>query len=282
VHKGKVHPGLHEPIVDAELFEAVQTQLDGNARRHAAGRDHVTRAPLTGRIFDADGQPMSPTFSYGRKGKLYRYYVSAPLQQGQRRQENDDVIRRVPAAALEAKLADILRRLVPAEPGDSLDPVTRIEIRQASLELLLPIRLLAVIRDRLAAGETAQPDAADGSMLRLSLPIRMPLRGGRSWMIGGAEQAGLPDPVLVKALRAAHAMIGRDASGLPILDVAPSSPYDRRLLRLAFLAPSLQRAILAGEQPPGLTLKKLLHRSLPLAWSEQERTWRLQATVKPD
>ena len=282
VHKGKVHPGLHQPIVGAELFEAVQTQLDGNARRRAAGRAHVARASLTGRIFDADGQPMSPTFSYGRRGKLYRYYVSAPLQQGQRRQKDDDAIRRVPAAALEAKLADILRRLVPAQSEAPLDLLTRVEIREASLELLMPIHLMPVIRDRLAEGEAALPDPADRSTLRLTLPIRMRPRGGRSWVIDGADQTGAPDPVLVKALRAAHAMIGRDASGLPILDTAPSSPYDRRLLRLAFLAPSLQRAILAGEQPPGLTLKKLLHRSLPLAWSEQEKIWRFRGEVWPD
>ena len=65
------------------------------------------------RLFDADDQPMSPTFSYGRKGKLYRYYVSAPLQQGQRRREDDQAIRRVPAAALEARLAGIVCRVAP-------------------------------------------------------------------------------------------------------------------------------------------------------------------------
>ena len=69
VHRDKVHPGMHPAIVEAELFEAVQARLAANRRQRAARRDRVARAPLTGRIFDADGNPMSPTFSYGRRKK---------------------------------------------------------------------------------------------------------------------------------------------------------------------------------------------------------------------
>ena len=85
VHRDKLHPGMHPAIIEADLFEAVQAQLAANRHQRATRRDRVARAPLTGRIFDADGNPMSPSFSYGRRKKHYRYYVSAPLQQGQRR-----------------------------------------------------------------------------------------------------------------------------------------------------------------------------------------------------
>ena len=78
----------------------------------------------------------------------------------------------------------------------------------------------------------------------------MQLHGGRTVIVGAADAPARPDPVLIKALRAAHAMLGRDA-GEPMLEAIPASPYHRRLLRLAFLAPELQRAILAGRQPPG-------------------------------
>ena len=93
--------------------------------------------------------------------------------------------------------------------------------------------------------------------------------GGRTRIIGGAEPTARPDPVLVKALRAAHAMLGRDVSGWPILEVAPASTYHRRLVRLAFLAPDLQRAILSGRQPPGLTLGALMDAPMPLLWTDQ-------------
>ena len=55
----------------------------------------------------------------------------------------------------------------------------------------------------------------------------------------------------------------------PMIDAIPASPYHRRLLRLAFLAPNIQRAILAGRQPAGLTLKQLLDQQLPLLWTDQ-------------
>ena len=48
---------MHPPIVEPELFEAVQTRLAANRQQRAVRRDRVARAPLTGRIFDVDGQP---------------------------------------------------------------------------------------------------------------------------------------------------------------------------------------------------------------------------------
>ena len=64
-------------------------------------------------------------------------------------------------------------------------------------------------------------------------------------------------------------MLGQDAGGEPVIEAIPASPYHRRLLRLAYLAPDLQRAILAGRQPRGLTLRHLLDQRPPLLWSEQ-------------
>jgi len=43
------------------------------------------------------------------------------------------------------------------------------------------------------------------------------------------------------------------------------------MLRLAFLAPDLQRAILEGRQPRGMTLARLIEIDIPHLWSEQRR-----------
>ncbi|MBT5459438.1 MAG: hypothetical protein HOK82_22805 [Rhodospirillaceae bacterium] len=268
VHKSEAYPGLHAAIVDPALFDAVQTRLDANAQRHKTGKDRISRAPLTGRLFDNDDQPMSPSFTYGKRGQVYRYYVSAPLLQGCRL-PGDVGIRRVPGPALEAMVSAAIRRLMPASTDDPLALSVRIEVHPQSLQLLLPIDMLARMSSRLAPGETAEPEAADGALLRLTLPISLRRRGGRSWIIGAAEPAVRRDPALIKALRTAHAIISTDAAGLPRLNTAPSSPYLRRLVRLAFLAPELQRAILAGKQPPGLTLEQLMRTPMPILWSDQ-------------
>ena len=43
----------------------------------------------------------------------------------------------------------------------------------------------------------------------------------------------------------------------------------RTVARLAFLAPKIQTAILAGQQPPELTLEKIIRKSIPLDWDRQ-------------
>ena len=51
--------------------------------------------------------------------------------------------------------------------------------------------------------------------------------------------------------------------------IAPVTQYERQLGRLAFLAPELQRRILAGDQPRDLTLRAILKNEMPLAWADQ-------------
>lgn len=78
VHRGTACPGLHDAIVGGTLFDKVQEALLRNSRRRKTTREKVASSPLAGRIFDAAGNAMTPTFSYGARGTLYRYYVSAP------------------------------------------------------------------------------------------------------------------------------------------------------------------------------------------------------------
>jgi hypothetical protein len=85
------------------------------------------------------------------------------------------------------------------------------------------------------------------------------------------DTASMSDPVLIRALRKAHALVRRDHAGLPILDAAPDTPHRHKLVRLAFLAPDIQKAILAGHHSPDLTLASLLDGKFPTLWSEQRK-----------
>jgi hypothetical protein len=73
----------------------------------------MSTMPFKGLIFDTDGQPMCPTFGYGHRSKVYRYYVSSNLQQGGLRSKDDDAIRRIAADDREALVLDRLQRLNP-------------------------------------------------------------------------------------------------------------------------------------------------------------------------
>lgn len=270
-HRDQSHPGLHSAIITAELFEAVQTRLDANARRRKSTGEKVARSPLTGRIFDADDQPMSPTFAYGRNGRLYRYYVSAPLQRGGERRPDDDTPRRVPAAKFENRLLTTITRFLPNLPADPIAIVTRIEIHANSVQLLLPLEYFNKIKDRLDPRTKAEPDLAEPEYFRLSLPWRMQVCSGRTEILIGAQNTSQPYMVLIKALRTAHTMIAMDTSRNSVLDTAPTTPWRRQLVRLAFLAPDIQRVILEGRQPSGLTLTMLMKSEIPLLWPEQCR-----------
>ena len=87
----------------------------------------------------------------------------------------------------------------------------------------------------------------------------------------GAAPSPRLDRVLIVALRAAHQGLTPDPAGLPRADCAPRKPYARSRMRLAFLAPDIQRAILTGRQPPRLTLARLLETDIPLDWAAQRR-----------
>jgi site-specific DNA recombinase len=72
-------------------------------------------------------------------------------------------------------------------------------------------------------------------------------------------------------------MVSIDTSGQPIPHAAPTSPYDRRILRLAFPAPDIQRAIIERTLPAHINLENLIHSEIPLDWDVQRTMFSLNA-----
>jgi site-specific DNA recombinase len=261
-HKDTFYPGAHAAIVDAALFEQAGAMLAAGTRRSTVSQRRVAGALLTGRIVDPAGAPMSPAFSYGRSKRVYRYYVSASMQQGSR--HTDDIVRRVSAPAIEALVTKAMERLHPA--GD-LSALKEVRLGRHGISLTLPASIRPHVQERL--GEDEELDkGSTGRTIVVSLPVAVPLRGGARSIVSGLQNSAAPDLVLIGALRRAHAMLGR-ANTMPTMAAAPTSPYDRRILRLAFLAPDIQRSILAGLQPPHINLEYLLRQDISLDWSRQ-------------
>lgn len=50
-----------------------------------------------------------------------------------------------------------------------------------------------------------------------------------------------------------------------------SAPYERPILRLALLAPDIQRGILTGRQSRRMNLDAVMRSDVPLAWAAQRR-----------
>ena len=227
------------------------------------------RAPLVGRLFDGSGNPMTPSFTHKKNGTVYRYYVSAHLSKSPRK--GNESLKRIPATAMERVVERQVARLIPNNHDRSISLPTRIEVHDRTVQILLPVEHLAAIREKLEGKERVEVDPAEPNSLRLSIPIRMQRHGGKRIIKSSGPTESQPDDVLIKALRTAHSMLETDSKGMPTLQIAPKSPYERRLFKLAFLAPDIQKAILDGKQLAGLTLERLIHGGIPACWVEQRQ-----------
>ena len=278
VHGKETAPGLHAPIIDADLFDRVQRRLSINGIQHSERPLRSANLPLKGKLFDADGHPMTPSFGYGRGRKVYRYYVSSPLQLGrQHTVDRSSAIRRVTAETIH----DVVYRAAGPriEANDDggilgvIGALHRVEVLSDEVRIVL-------VADRLTPGGRKGLVIERSNEAVLTVPVRCRMRGGRVEQIlppGAKSQRINRDPTLVRGLQQAHRLataMGWQAGDGSIDETgarSPRSAYERKLVRLAFLAPDVQRAILAGTQSASLTLASLLNNPIPTDWAEQRR-----------
>lgn len=138
VHRDGVVSGAHPAIIAPDLFAQVQRLLLQNA---AVRNDRPLRSadlPLKALLYDADGHRMSPSFGYGRGGKVYRYYVSAPLQQGRGAGVDRQAIRRVKAETVHEIVEHTIRGVLKDQHmvfAKMLEVVHRIDVLTDSLQI---------------------------------------------------------------------------------------------------------------------------------------------------
>lgn len=272
VHGEKSWPGLHDPIVDRETFDAVQT-LIGKAVIPRRERTRTSPAALTGLIRDAAGGLMSPVTA--RKGSsTWRYYVSAKAQRGGPVSLSSDGLKRVAAVPLEDLVAGSLRDLI----GEAMAPWPTLRSLISSVTVCSDrVALALTIEARARAVQDLPPPAADGSTT-LTVPAKLRRRGGRVWLEAGPcgrVDKRRVDRTLIAGLRRAHLELGRvginpagrTASWRDCRGIDDS--YLRTIVSLAFLAPDIQQAIMEGRQPVGMTLQSLRDAVQPLSWEDQ-------------
>ena len=121
--------------------------------------------------------------------------------------------------------------------------------------------------------------AKQGDTFVLTIPMRAKFRGGRA-QLQSHDGRMVPlapriDPALVKAISRAHVWSGLLATGeVKSIDeladrVQQHRGYVARVIRLAFLAPSIVASILDGRQAAEMTLTRLLENELPVSWARQ-------------
>ena len=278
VHRGKAHGGEHDAIIEKSLFDAVQAQLAANHHRHTTRKTRAAACPLTGKIYDADGQPMRPSFSYGRGGKMYRYYVSECLLPGSGASGGSNLAGiRLPAEKIEKLLTREVAALLP-EPG-SLDApfaaITRIVASPPRMRVALDLASLCADMALGRAQELIDGDAKieDGALL---LSVAIP--AGRKGRVVPPRNHHRNSPEnsasLADLVRLAHRKLDTyNASPLQPERhsdmTVPIDAWSRQRVVVGLLAPDIQKALLQGAEPSGLDVDQLLAADIPLDWAEQ-------------
>ena len=110
VHKGTPYPGEHDAILPQATWDAAHAIIQVNPRVRVNRSRNTTEPLLRGLIFDSDGRAMSPSHSRGRRGQIYRYYISQAVLKGGGPERPE--IARLPAGEIEAAVVAQVRALL--------------------------------------------------------------------------------------------------------------------------------------------------------------------------
>lgn len=308
-HKSALHQGLHPAIIDVALWDTVQAklQLAGSKPRGRKARCGVQSgvrqgpraqqglpAPLIGKLRDETGDHLTPSHTQ-RHGQRYLYYVSNRLLAGGTdptgwRLPADalhQVLRRTlshrfelaakehrllahpdasRAAAVAAKGMDLAQRCKDAGDPLCFEVITSVALQPGAMEIALSPEPLAA-----ALGIPVGDLASD--LMRLTTDLARKRRGVETRLISGQTEPN-PDATLLRLLAKAHRWCREMREGTRLTEIAEreghSDSYIRTRAPLAFLSPKIQAAILAGTQPPDLSLERIVRSGIPLDWAEQE------------
>ena len=300
-HRGQIHKGNHQPIIERGTWDAVQELLDSNAQGDQPSSHVQTRSLLAGRLVDESGEPLVAT--HATKGKVrYRYYVSKALQHDPDADNTDGM--RIPAKEIEAEVVNRMAESfddplalissigIPLEVNEIRSIMARAEklasdvrnkdyasVRGLLARITVGARAIDIeIRtDQLAKVLHVSLSADASATITLTSQVRLTRTGRAVRLIhsnGRAATAGTPDPALVNLLVVARRWWARLATGeTDVTSLARiegvNDSWVTRVVRLNFLAPQIVDAILDGTQPAALNPSALVSAEISLDWNLQ-------------
>jgi len=279
-HKDSIYDGEHDPIIDRDIFDRVQTILASNNRDKLISKHAKSPTLLSGLVTDPDGRPMSPV--RGQKGsKQYCYYVTR-FKAGEVRSS----ICRVPAGALDKIVVDSFASYLrkPAQADESTCKVDWQTSRAKdstiadSLHSICTSELRAVLIDHnvmVHISEDRIDVKINKSEVTITTAAKLVRRGNELRIALSPDSSSVnatdTDPALVRLV--VQGFAAREHL-LNSADIPTISDYDKRhlhrLARISWLAPDIITAILEGRQPLQLTARHLLRcADIPLEWQQQ-------------
>lgn len=261
-HKGQVYPGEHEPIVEPAVFALVQQTLDDNRNSRTQSRQN-SGSLLKGKIYDHRGRPMTPT--YTSKGNArYRYYVSIPSDG-----DKSDILRLPAYDAERLVIAELRNRgqqhlqgenttlRAPSLPSQTVEPGC---LDEATLVMK---HLKRATFGANCAGLMVL-FGTDGELRTVQVPWTRK-RWNKREIVSAASTSILQKPIRAEARARLLYTIARARGWVKgLVDGTLTSPEQiaaiegcsersvRMILPLAFLSPTIVRAVVEGSMSDGI------------------------------
>jgi site-specific DNA recombinase len=296
--KGTCHAGQHEGIIDPQLWDQVQQKLASNRAGIVEQSRKTEAGSLNGKLFDAATGETLVVVHVNKKGRRYRYYISQSLKTGTKGDAPNGW--RLPGKAIEATIFGIAQAML--NDRDALvDALQTANIPSHNIPSLLTkahdaaqyqghvfgqfLRRVELRQDgvqvQLSLASLVSPEAGREDISIISdAPMQIKRRGYEMRLVieGGMAAAGTIDSTLVNAIARAHAWSEALLSGriATMAEIASrnnvSDSYVKKIMPLAFLAPDIVEAIMAGKQPAHLTTQMLIRQiDIPFDWQDQRR-----------
>ncbi|MCK8465203.1 recombinase family protein [Aliiroseovarius sp. S1339] len=310
-HKTNVYPGQHAPLIEPELWDALQDQLMGRSVSNRLGKERgqgrggrKQASLLIGKLFDETGDRLTPSHTKSSKGHRLRYYVSNRLIRS--KGAKDPSGWRLPGPELETLVATLLRKHLgtPAVTANIVsDPTTEetaaIAKKLAKItgteanehnekrSLLLPLchRIqikpgqikISMSPENLAEILDVASKRVSEECLEIDAAFQHRKRGVETKLVL-SDTTSPRDETLFKNIAKAHHYFNLIRAGKTYAEIAASEGVSKhrvyKLVDLAFLAPDVLRDVFAGSQPTGLTSEWLLRHAIPALWDEQREVFR--------
>lgn len=312
-HQGRIYPGQHEAIVDADLWQVVQEKLAENRRARTLGVTAEEPSLLTGLIVDGNGQRMTPTHAV-KKGRRYRYYVSTSLITGARSDHAKGW--RIPTGDVDGLVLDRLRAVFASETDvgealscfdldastlrSALSTAKQLAETWADLpsnkvrELVHSVVETAEIQDEkivislkrkaaasvLCGNAVSAPVIGEPGTFELEIEAKLRRVGKGIRLVIGGDIAEKPNGQMAALMHDAHAtrvalMTGRDSTIDAMAQrLGIKRDYLSVHMRLTYLAPDIVRALVSGQYPAELAPTRLVSLCKDLP-----HDWQLQRAV---
>lgn len=303
-HKGKVYEGLHEAIIEEEIFNKAQKLLSENRIRKSCSIDKKDPSLLAGKLFDDKNNYMSPSHSNTRNRK-YRYYVSQALIQHRRNEAG--IVSKIPAGEIEKvvtqeikdfvldsyNIQPLLKESKIQKQKDLLNNISskidnqfirtilsKVVIYKGKVEITICkdqlLKVLEAIAYDSAYPEETKCETKTPLILTKNIKITATSNNGSVLILTDSDtQQPEINLTLVKAIAKSYLwnkqlISGEVKNGAEIQkrENLKSYGYVANILDLRFLSPNIVEQIINGIQPRNLTIKDLFDIKT-LDWNEQ-------------